>query len=88
VGKRVFAVPASSGAGDLDEICNTVYPEVTCCVTRETPAEQGFHCFRGWAFWLLQGEWDRRVDEFEGSALGGGGYCEQLEAGLVVAGDS
>jgi hypothetical protein len=35
-----------------------------------------------------EGEWDRRVEEFEGSALGGGGYGEQVEAGLVVAGDA
>ena len=46
------------------------YTEVTCRVTRETPAEQGFHGFRGWVFWLLQGQWDRCVQEFEGSALG------------------
>jgi hypothetical protein len=51
---------------------------------RETPAEQGFHCFRGWAFWLLQGQWDRGLQELEGSMLGGGGYGEQVEAGLVV----
>ena len=64
------------------------YSEVTCRVTRETLVEQGFHRFRGWVFWLLQGEWDRRVDEFEGSALGGGWDGEQVEAGLVVAGDA
>ena len=39
-------------------------------------------------FWLLQGQWDWRVQEFEGSALGGGCHCEQVEAGLVVAGDA
>jgi hypothetical protein len=39
-------------------------------------------------FWLLQGQGDRGVQEFEGSALGGGGYGEQVEAGLVVAGDA
>jgi len=64
------------------------YAEVTCRVTRETPAEQGFHGFRGWVFWLLQGQWDRCVQEFEGSALGGSGYGEQVEAGLVMAGDA
>jgi hypothetical protein len=57
-------------------------------VTRETPGEQGFHGFGGVVFWLLQGEWDRGVQEFEGSAPGGGGYGEQVEAGLVVAGDA
>src|ERR1019366_4617479 len=64
------------------------YTEVTCRVTRETPAEQGFHGFRGWVFWLLQGEWDRCVKKFEGLPLGGSGYREQVEAGLVVAGDA
>jgi len=38
-------------------------------------------------FWLLQGEWDRGVEELERRALGGGGHCEQVEAGLVVADD-
>jgi len=56
-------------------------------MTRETPVEQGFRRFGGEVFWLLQGQWDRRVEEFEGSTLGGGGYGEQVEAGLVVAGD-
>ena len=65
-----------------------IYAEVTCRVTRETPVDQGFHRFLGWAFWLLQGVWDRGAQEFEGSALGGGWYCEQVEAGLVVAGDA
>src|ERR1035437_1830622 len=60
------------------------WAEVTCRVTRETPAEQGFHCFRGWVFWLLQGEWDRRVEEFEGSVLGGGGFGEGGHGGAVV----
>jgi hypothetical protein len=46
------------------------------------------YAFSGFGFWLLQGEWDRGVDEFEGSAPGGGGYCEQVEAGLVLAGDA
>jgi hypothetical protein len=55
---------------------------------RETPVEQGFHCFPVFGFWLLQGQWDRGVDEFEGSALGGGGYGKQVEAGLVLAGDA
>ena len=50
--------------------------------------ETQFYAFSGFGFWLLQGEWDRGVDEFEGSAPGGGGYCEQVEAGLVVAGDA
>jgi hypothetical protein len=64
------------------------YAEVACLKTRETPADQGFHGFRGWVFWLLQGQWDRRVQEFEGSAPGGGGDGEQVEAGLVLAGDA
>jgi hypothetical protein len=55
-------------------------------MTRETPVDQGFHRYLGWAFWLLQGEWDRGVQEFERDTLGGGGYGEQVEAGLVVAG--
>ena len=63
-------------------------PEVTCRVTSETPVEQGFHRFGGVLFWLLQGQWDRGADEFEGAAPGGGGYGEQVEAGLVVAGDA
>jgi hypothetical protein len=56
-------------------------------VTRETPVEQGFHCFRVFGFWLLQGEWDRGVDEFEGAALGGGGFGQGGHDGcaLVVA---
>jgi type IV secretory pathway VirB2 component (pilin) len=29
------------------------YAEVTCRMTRETPVEQGFHCFRVFGFWLL-----------------------------------
>jgi hypothetical protein len=68
------------------EPCLFRYTEVTCRVTRETPAEQGFHGFRGLVFWLLQGQWDRRAQEFEGSVPGGGGDGEQVEAGLVVAG--
>jgi len=63
------------------------YPEVTCRVTRETPAEQGFHRFCGVVFWLLQGEWDGGAQEFERCALGGGRYGEQVEAGFVVAGN-
>lgn len=31
-------------------------------------------------FRLLQGERDRGAQEFERHALGGGGYCEQVEA--------
>jgi hypothetical protein len=57
-------------------------------MTRETPVEQGFRRFGGEVFWLLQGPWDRGVQEFEGLALGRGGYGEQVEAGLVVACDS
>src|SRR5664279_2758059 len=62
-------------------------PEVTCRVTRETPVGQGFHCFRGWAFWLLQGQWDGYAEEFEGSALGWCGFGEGGHggAGGVVA---
>jgi hypothetical protein len=56
-------------------------------VTRETPVDQGFRRFGGVVFWLLQGQWDRGADEFEGAALGGGGDGEQVEAGLVLAGD-
>jgi len=65
-----------------------VYPEVTCLKTRETPVDQGFHAFSGFGFWLLQGQWDRSVQEFECAALGGGGDGEQVEAGLVVARDA
>jgi hypothetical protein len=39
-------------------------------------------------FWLLQGEWDRRAKKFEGLPLGGGGYRDQVEPGLVVAGNA
>src|SRR5665811_1946185 len=56
-------------------------------LTRETPVEQGFHCFRVFGFWLLQGQWDRGVDEVEGAALGGGGFGQGRHEGcaLVVA---
>ena len=54
----------------------------------EHAADQGFHAFSGFGFWLLQGQWDRSAQEFEGPALGGGRYGEQVEAGLVVAGDA
>ena len=38
-------------------------------------------------FWLLQGEWDRGAQEFEGSALGGGGFGQGGHGGrsLVIA---
>jgi hypothetical protein len=49
---------------------------------------RGFTVFGCWAFWLQQGEWDRGAEEFERLAPGGGGYGEQVEAGLVVAGDA
>ena len=42
---------------------------------------------RVFGFWLLQGQWDRGAQEVEGSPLAGGGHCEQVEAGFVVAGD-
>jgi hypothetical protein len=64
------------------------YREVTCLNTRKTPADQGFYAYSGFGFWLLQGQWDRSAQEFEGPALGGGGYGEQVETGRVVAGDA
>jgi hypothetical protein len=30
------------------------------------PAEQGVRCFGVFGFWLLQGQWDGLVEEFEG----------------------
>src|SRR5674476_1394818 len=53
----------------------------------EAPVQQGFHCFLGWAFWLLQGQRDYGVQQFEGSALGrgGGGQGGHGGAGVVVA---
>src|ERR1035437_99358 len=65
-----------------------IYTEATCLKKRKTPADQGFYAFSGFGFWLLQGQWDRGADEFECSAPGGGGYGEQVEAGLVLAGDA
>ena len=86
VGVRKKSV-RSTCPGKIPAEARAFYAEVTCGVTRETPAEQGFHCFRGWAFWLLQGQWDRGVDEFEGAALGGGGFGQGGHDGcsLVVA---
>src|ERR1019366_683238 len=56
-------------------------------MTRETPVEQGFHCFRVFGFWLLQGQRDRYTEEFECSALGRRGFGEGGHggAGVVVA---
>jgi hypothetical protein len=56
-------------------------------MTRETPGEQGFHCFRVFGFWLLQDQRDRCTEEFEGSALGRRGFGEGGHggAGVVVA---
>src|ERR1035437_8342622 len=56
-------------------------------MTRETPVEQGFHCFRVFGFWLLQGQRDRYGEEFEGSALGRSGFGEGGHggAGVVVS---
>src|ERR1035437_1277890 len=56
-------------------------------MTRETPVEQGFHCFRVFGFWLLQGQRDRYAEEFESSALGRSGFGEGGHggAGVVVS---
>ena len=45
--------------------------EVACLLTSGTTVDQGVPLFQVLGFWLLQGEWDRCVKEFEGSALGG-----------------
>ena len=61
-------------------------------MTRETPVEQGFHCFRVFGFWLLQGQRDRCTEEFESSALGRSGFGQGGHGGagvvVSVAGDS
>src|SRR5215831_7178120 len=45
--------------------------------------ELGFLVFGGCGVWLREGDRDGGVEEFEGAALGGGGFGELVEFGAV-----
>src|SRR5690348_14398284 len=45
--------------------------------------ELGFLVAGGWWFWLREGDRDGGGEQFEGAALGGGGFGELVEFGAV-----